>query len=200
MSIEKVQGLIQSAAEVSAWWASNKTSFTRKNIAWGAMEFVAMMTGILGAAGTLIAYTVWINGNMAAGREVFLWLFPLATVIGGGGFMWRNKTRLKKFTHTQLRMDRTFNQTVSLSRQRHILSAALNISATDRKNIVMGLQNIKGMDLPKCWWDELNLALEAVAQPVPNPPKSMEERLDEVYVKMDAVVQAHENTSKVLRL
>lgn len=199
MSIEKIQGLIQSAAEVSAWWTSNKKTFTRKNIAWGAIEFIAMMTGILGVAGTLIAYTVWLNGNMAAGREMFLWVFPLAAVIGGGGFMWRNKTRLEIFTHTQLRVDRTFNQSVPLDRRRQILSAALNAPETDRKQILSGLQDIKKMDLPQCWWDELEAALMSVAQSVSPPPKSMEERLDEVYVKMDAVVQAPKE-KKVLRL
>ena len=199
MSIEKIHGLIQSAAEVSAWWTSNKKTLTRKNIAWFGIQFIAMMTGILGVSGAIIAYTVWLNGSMAAGREMFLWVCPLAAVIGGGVFMWANKTRLKKFTHTQLPLEHTFNQTVSLNRRRQILSMALNIPDPDRKHILSGLQDIKEMDLPKCWWDELNVALMSVAQPLSTPTKSMEERLDEVYVQMDTVVQAPKET-KVLRL
>lgn len=202
MSIKKIQTLLDKAPSVSQWWLSNKTSLKRWDLGFDTLAVILLIMNLTGIGLTVLALIGlglgWWEGEGTG--KITLLAYPCGAA--ASLIMLRNMPKVwpKKFTFDQFQLSRPENEDVSADYKYKVLSRLLNVSDLP-SSAVQQLHNIKQLDLPKCWWDALE---NTVVECIPQEPsqqivkKSAQEKLDEVYVKLDQAT--HEPSLKVLRL
>lgn len=201
MSYEKINELIKQAPEVSQWWVSNKRALNFWFLGFEAMNFIFYALGILGASvGSLLCVGVAFNQVSVSN------LWPLLVIaflcgLGHGWFKFAPKWWSKRFTYNNFRLtEKSSDETASLDFTHEILSQAVNLHDLQMKPILARLRALKDTDLPKCWWEALACEMDkCIVAQNPSVNKSVQEKLDAMYVQMEDV-SVTPSITKVLRL
>lgn len=200
MSYEKINTLINQATEVSQWWTSNKRALNWWLIGSTAVIFPIFLMTLLSVAATLLWSGMWLSGEVPADKYWMLIAAPLVSLCGMGVIKFGHKFWPKRFTYQGFTLERFAKaESVSLAFTHNVLSKAVNLSDPQIKPILARLRNLKDMDLPKCWWEALLNELDNLTPKNPTVEKSIEEKIDAVYVQIEDVA-ASPVPPKVLRL
>lgn len=201
MSHEKIKNLIDQAPEISQWWNSSKSTLKRWFFFHSTINLFGQVIVLFGGIVTGISLQAWVTDVLAPGRGIFLLLSVIATMVGiwwntdGGDFLSR-KLWPQKLTRNGLTL--WLNQEVGVEYKSAVLSRLLKISDPQLQPLLQQLQDIKDLELPKCWWNALDDAIEHITPKASlSPAKSSEEKLEDVYTQID---QATHRSPKVFRL
>ncbi len=200
MSYEKLNTLIDQAPAVSQWWTSNKRALNWWLIGYTAVVFSVLMMTLLSVAATLVWSGMWLSGEVPAEKYWMLIAAPLVSLCGMGVIKFFHKISPKRFTYEGFTLTRSANaESVSLAFTHKVLSKAVKINDPQMKPILARLSAIKDMNLPACWWEALWNELDNLTPKVLTVEKSIEEKIDAVYVQIEDVA-ASPMPPKVLRL
>lgn len=201
MSFKEVEELIQHAPDVAAWWKSNTKTLkfwcVARNLSAAIGGFLVLFAGL----STAVVGALWFMDNIRPGSELLAAAFPCFLALGVAMVELPSRLRPKRFTFGKMKLNK-MNCAVSVEKKRSVLNAALKITDPKIKNILLQLQDIKDLELPDVWWEQLETAVQNILQQaapvVVVVEQSAQQQLDDVYMKMERA--AHENSSKVLRL
>lgn len=200
MLYEKINTLIDQAPDVSQWWTSNKRSLNRWVIGTTVALFPILFITVLSVAATLLGYVGWMAGSLPADKYWTLIAAPVVSLCGMGAMKFGHKMWPKRFTYEGFTLARSANaESVSLAFTHNVLSKAVKMNDPKMKPVLARLSALKDMDLPKCWWEALFDELDGLTAKDPVVTKSIEEKIDAVYVQIEDAA-ASPSPSKVLRL
>lgn len=197
---EKLNTLIDQAPGVSQWWTSNKRALQWWFIGVMGLALPVFLLTILSFSTTLFAYGSWLIGSLPVDKHWMLISSPLLFTTGMGVIRLAGKLWPKRFTHNEFTLKGAVNyETVSLDFTHTILNRAVKIDDPQMKPILARLRNLKDLDLPKCWWEAFADELNNLTPKDPAIKKSIEEKIDAVYVQIEDVA-TFKAEPKVLRL
>lgn len=200
MSYKKITTLIEQAPDVSQWWMSNKNSLKWWSRGLRAVQFFVNLIYVISAFSAIPLIGGWLMNKLPADQH---WM-PLAAISGvfGGLVAIRFSEKLfpKRFTYNGLNLRGSVSEeTVTLNMMHDVLSKAVTINDPQMKPILSHSSVFKDVDLPKCWWTALSKELDNLTPKDPVVTKTIEEKIDAVYVQIEDVTTACQ-PSKMLRL